>query len=768
MILEKQTEGLILEEGIVQESTSMVIDAESHIFLMRMLSKFYSDAIGSLIRETASNALDSHRKSNVSEPIIVGLKNVNGNLEFSVEDFGEGIDDVIVENVIKKYGKSTKRNDAKALGAFGLGFKSPLAYGPSFYFTGRKNGVERKWMMYEAEDEQNKIDLLYEKATTERNGVKIIVPVKYSDRNSFLSKIEEQLCYFEDVYFDCENLIKNDFSIIRHENFQWSPICSNSYLHICLDNVYYPIDWSKLGISALNIPIGLKFSLSDGIFPLPNRETLKYTEEAKKIILDKITKIADYFIEKYNEKVVDTDDIDFVFDYMSSSNRPFQGYGACNWELTSLKLYSNILFKTPKLKGVKKLNLQRLYTMRDTLVNQYSKSYEYRNSRFVNISEKRWSKELSYHGNGSSEMYIFSGTLNKLKKDYFRDILGNKFVYFIKNTGTFPLKGNSVSKNVDRSFYNILQLKNYPKSDWREIIKEFQYVQSLKTKNFIDADAFEIPADWIEGRKKKKVAIMAQNGTNVRRKKLTGEVSGKVAKPLERYVSGKNCKLETVTINMKDAYKQKVFTVYGNQDIEDKVQKYFNIFKKDIVRFVIFSERELKNLKDLELHNWMTMEEFEKGKHIIYKRAVTAYLIQRLVDKNTYTFNKMEVFKEVSLDLQAKLKSLYDYKNKYYLRGDSALYEDMLKIAEEKNLFDPLMYSLYLEITKTLSKLPFLNQLMGVYPYATSIQPELLEVLRNLFKYYKLKIDWIHYSVKLNEESKEQLTDLVDQLTETI
>ena len=127
MILENQNEGLILTEGEVQESTSMEIDADSHIFLMRMLSKFYSDAVGSLIRETASNALDSHREANVNEPIIVSLAAENGNYEFSVEDFGCGIGLSEVANIISKYGKSTKRQSTTQLGAFGLGFKSPMA-----------------------------------------------------------------------------------------------------------------------------------------------------------------------------------------------------------------------------------------------------------------------------------------------------------------------------------------------------------------------------------------------------------------------------------------------------------------------------------------------------------------------------------------------------------------------------------------------------------------------------------------------------------------
>jgi sensor histidine kinase regulating citrate/malate metabolism len=120
MILEKQTENLVLEDGEVQQSTDMMLDLDSATFLMQMLSKFYSDGIGSLIRETASNALDSHRSVGTKDPIIVSLtQGKDGNYEFSVEDFGLGIGADTVENVIKKYGKSTKRKESNQLGAFG-------------------------------------------------------------------------------------------------------------------------------------------------------------------------------------------------------------------------------------------------------------------------------------------------------------------------------------------------------------------------------------------------------------------------------------------------------------------------------------------------------------------------------------------------------------------------------------------------------------------------------------------------------------------------
>lgn len=122
MILEKQKEALIQQEGESQESIGMSLDLDSAQILMQMLSKnLYSDDIGSTVRECASNALDSHRRAGTDKPIIVTLgKNEHNNYEFSVEDFGIGLDADDVKNIISKYGKSTKRNSANELGMMGL------------------------------------------------------------------------------------------------------------------------------------------------------------------------------------------------------------------------------------------------------------------------------------------------------------------------------------------------------------------------------------------------------------------------------------------------------------------------------------------------------------------------------------------------------------------------------------------------------------------------------------------------------------------------
>lgn len=122
MIEQKQTNAVVLDDGEeIQSSIEMSIDLESVDNLMQILSKnLYSDAIGSTVRETCSNALDSHRAAGVTDrPIIVSLKSNGSSYEFSVEDFGIGLDHDDVQNIISKYGKSMSRGIADRLGMMG-------------------------------------------------------------------------------------------------------------------------------------------------------------------------------------------------------------------------------------------------------------------------------------------------------------------------------------------------------------------------------------------------------------------------------------------------------------------------------------------------------------------------------------------------------------------------------------------------------------------------------------------------------------------------
>jgi len=123
MIEQKQTEAVILQDGDnIQETIKMSLDLDSAKNLMQILSKnLYSDPIGSSVREICANSLDSMRAAGVTDrPIVVTFKNIRNNYEFTVEDFGLGLDHEEVVDIISKYGKSTKRLSNIQLGMFGL------------------------------------------------------------------------------------------------------------------------------------------------------------------------------------------------------------------------------------------------------------------------------------------------------------------------------------------------------------------------------------------------------------------------------------------------------------------------------------------------------------------------------------------------------------------------------------------------------------------------------------------------------------------------
>ena len=760
MILEKQTEATILETGDASESIAMSLDLDSAQILMQMLSKnLYSDSIGSTIRECASNALDSHRRAGVNDPIIVSFKaNKENNYEFSVEDFGTGLDADDVRNIISKYGKSTKRNSTNELGMMGLGFKAPLAYSSSFYFVCRKDGMERKYMMYEGED-TNTIDLLYEKETEERNGVKVIVPVNYYDRREFYNKISEQLAYFESVYFDVPGEIDNDFQISRSEHFQFSTLASDSKMHICLDNVYYPLESDKLGIDKIiYFPVGLRFSLMDGIFPTPNRESIRYTKEAKDIIIKKITMVADYMVNMYNESIIETDNIIEIMNYYSESSRNLK-FASDNYDISDLSKHASVKIAEPKLKGINILNLRLLHKNNNFIFNEYQVKYRIDNGKFRECKNS-WNQNLRIIDMTNDRHFLLEDKLSGKKKEYLRETIGKdtgwkKDKFLIKKVKKFNLGKVNASTNYD-TYMDILNLRNIQRHLWRAAIKEFQGIVSMYINCIIKIDDIEIPEDWIDSKKKTKIMIFRGTISGPRRIKLAGEIIGKEGKSLERYVDGKNCKWVSTTYKLEEIHQMKHLVIYGGDADVATMDKLFNIVEgnkmKTNIKFIQFSERELKNIEKIDIHNWIKLETFMEGKNKPFKRLVTAYLIHLLIKKNDDVFERRERFKHISNDLYTKLNMLEEYKNKHYCNANENIYNVMLEIANDNNLFDGEMYPIYKEVKAIVEKLTFLQPICDKLSYYSSDKDPLVDVIADLFKYYKTRIDWKNYKIKINQD----------------
>jgi hypothetical protein len=663
MILEKQTESNVLLEGQSQESIGMSLDLDSAQILMQMLSKnLYSDDIGSAIRECASNALDSHRRAGVDTPIIVSFKeNSSYNYEFCVEDFGIGLDADDVKNIISKYGKSTKRDSNTELGMMGLGFKAPLAYSSSFYFVCRKDGMERKYMMYEGED-TNTIDLLYEMPTTEGNGVKVIIPVKYQDQYQFRKKIKEQLCYFESVYFDVpgDSTITNDFVISRHTHFQFSEMSEDDKLHICLDNVYYPLDFEKVGIDRIDFPVALRFTLTDGLYPTPNRESLRYTQEAKQIIIAKLGQVADYFVNKYNEQLTDGNDLTSVINHLEKSGHRITMANGNTERIDSFLKYSQVQIVVPQIEGVNLIDFPSLYKERKQEMINYSfpSKFLLRYKRMQDTDKHYvWGYTLESICNGNAKVWVYDDRIPGIKKDYLRATCKESEYNYIVKRGA-PMKLGIAAKFDTKTYYHLLGLGNYPKSQWRDVIKEYQYIISLVEAKFTSLDDLVVPQSFIDSKKKVK---MTTGGTG-KRLKIQGEIVGKKGVDLMRWNDGRKCKFDSQLYKLEDLASAKHLKVYAHHDEYMKLDALYGVMQKQKMEVITFSARELKVVEQLDIHNLISYNKFMEGKNAPFKRIITSMLINDMMSNYRHIFDRVDQIEFVSKDLSNKIRTLMDYK----------------------------------------------------------------------------------------------------------
>ena len=113
-------------------------------FFQILSSALYKDPMLAMVRETICNAWDAHIDSGRTDrPISVTLDDDY----LIIRDYGNGIPDALIGPIYAIYGASTKKNDGRQTGGFGLGCKSPFAYTDHFEVTSHHAGVRTIYNM---------------------------------------------------------------------------------------------------------------------------------------------------------------------------------------------------------------------------------------------------------------------------------------------------------------------------------------------------------------------------------------------------------------------------------------------------------------------------------------------------------------------------------------------------------------------------------------------------------------------------------------------
>lgn len=144
----------------IDESQSFVMrtDRISNDLLTKYMTDIYEDPLASAIRETISNAFDAVGKNRETGDVIVSVGDV-GIIEndehkwIEVKDAGCGMTKDELVETYAQYGVSTKRDDKSAIGAFGLGAKSPLAATTEMHIITEHDGKILFLLAYRTQDE---------------------------------------------------------------------------------------------------------------------------------------------------------------------------------------------------------------------------------------------------------------------------------------------------------------------------------------------------------------------------------------------------------------------------------------------------------------------------------------------------------------------------------------------------------------------------------------------------------------------------------------
>lgn len=297
MILENK-ESSVVAIGDIQEN-EVGIDAKnlSHIITI-LSSNLYSNPEESFLRETISNAWDSHIEAGSSEPIVLSiLRNVNNNnlCTISIRDFGTGISPDRFKEIYLNIGSSTKRNSNSYIGAFGIGRFSALSCSNVVHITSYYEGYAYSYIMMKNNDKIN-IDLVNTEVTTEHNGVDVkITNVPISKYLDALPKLH----YMPNLYLNTNFKYSfNDRKILKYENFYAGAFYNKTNCHVLLGNVVYELDLFKFseycGSSSYHRDIFKhiepRFEIGE-LDVTPNRESLMYTDRTLDAVREKLKKV---------------------------------------------------------------------------------------------------------------------------------------------------------------------------------------------------------------------------------------------------------------------------------------------------------------------------------------------------------------------------------------------------------------------------------------------------------------------------------------------
>lgn len=168
-------------------------NASKATFILR--DKIYTDKKKAALYETLANALDEHKKHNVSRPVDVYISET----ELCIRDYGAGLSDEDVMSVFFQYFESTKDQDNTYNGGFGIGAKAPGAYTDVYHVESYFNGM-RTIFSSVVQGLESHVHKMHAEPSEAPSGICVRIPLRQSNERYYRSDRQGFLDLLEDAY----------------------------------------------------------------------------------------------------------------------------------------------------------------------------------------------------------------------------------------------------------------------------------------------------------------------------------------------------------------------------------------------------------------------------------------------------------------------------------------------------------------------------------------------------------------------------------------
>lgn len=302
IINNKQNEAQIV--GDIQMNR-VGIDSSNIDFIATLLtSNLYSNPFGSFLRETVSNAYDSHVEAKTKEPILLLIEpGAPNKIKVSIRDYGTGISPERFDKIYKNIGSSTKRESNDFIGMFGIGRFSVLSCANVANITSYYNGVKYSYLMYKNNGGIN-IDKLDEERGNFKNGLEVSAEINELSTSIFQDCLY-MLAMFRNLHVEC-NVSRlsyickgfNERKVVRKGNLLICNILKNNSFYK-VGNVLYPAR-QRGGIITSGIIVELPMGQVD---ITPNREELQYSQFTNDTIDKACNSVQEIFKDMIQERI---------------------------------------------------------------------------------------------------------------------------------------------------------------------------------------------------------------------------------------------------------------------------------------------------------------------------------------------------------------------------------------------------------------------------------------------------------------------------------